>query len=514
MKLTVSLPTSGLPHQVKDLDENGDKEEWGRLWEMGVGKTWPTLVEAAQLFVDNRIDVLVIVAPKAVAVNWVIDQVPRHLPLDVNAYCVAYDIPKSRTQEHRARVEVLRRHWRERRGLAVLAVSYEGVMDDTCKELLKELLGAQRLPDKTWRGSGRSMIVADESSYIGNNDSQRTQRSYTLGECAGYRRILEGTPVTNNPQNVYSQMKFLRMNYWDRYGIHSYKAFTAAFCKIRKHKNLTVKTRGGREVMVPKIVGYQNLEQLKKMLLAGASRLTTEEAGIHLPPQNYQRLRFAMHPTQRKVYDQLRREFMVELDGGHFMAAPLAMVRLLRLQQVTSGFLPFEDERGDVEVVPIVPEDENPRLELLMEHLGLVPHQAIIFARFTAEIDMICRHIPRLKEQCVRFDGTVSTKDRERALAEFTSGGAKFLVGHIRAAGRGLTLVNAKRTIYYSNDFNYGDRAQSEKRIHRIGQHDPCWYDDLEAIGTVDGKIIKSLRAKHELASMITGDVLRQWLAE
>lgn len=511
MLLTVKPPTTGLVHQLADVTQRGDRHAWARLWEMGVGKTWPTLVEAAQLYADKLIDVLVIVAPKSVAVNWILDQIPKHMPPEVNAACHAFDIVTRKTDHHVRAVHRLLEHKRQRRGLVVLACSYEGVLEESCKDLLKTLM----LDDQA-RPTGRSMLVADESSYIANNDSKRTQRMYSLASIAGYRRILEGTPVTNDPRNIYSQMVFLDERYWSKYGIRSYVAFTSTFCKIVKPKNLTVIHKAsGKSVRVPKVVGYQNLDYLQKLLLAGASRLTTEEAGIHLPAQTYQRLRFDLHPKQRKVYDQLRRDMLADLGDGKLVAVTMAVTLLLRLQQVTSGYLPVMDEQGEIQVHRILDEKEDPRLQLLLEHLGLVPHQTIIFARFTAEIDTICRAIPAvLKETCVRFDGTTSTSKRQEALAAFTGGDAKFMVAHVQAAGRGLTLTNGKRTVYYSNTFSFGDRAQSEKRIHRIGQRDPCFYDDLEARNTVDGRIIRALRNKHEIAAQITGDVLREWLTE
>jgi SNF2 family DNA or RNA helicase len=510
--------TPGLAHQVADLAMNGRKKAWGRLWEMGVGKTWPTLVEAAQLYLDNLIDVLIVVAPKAVAINWVADQIPQHLPDEVNAYCHAYELPKAKTTAHRQGVARLLEHWRQRRGLVVLSVSYEGVMDEECKELIKLLISVEEVVDGKPRrvGTGRAMAVADESSYIANDGAKRTQRMYSIGALCEYRRILEGTPG-DDPRKFYSQMKFLDPNFWVRHRINSLKAFETTFCKIVKSKNLTTKIqRGGRtiEVQVPRVVGFQNLDQLKRMVLEGASRLTTEDAGIHLPEKTYQRLKFELTPKQRQIYEQLRLEYMVELASGHFMAAPLAMVRLLRLQQVTSGYLPFEDETGDLAVVEIMPPKQNPRLERVLEHLELVPHQTIVFARFTPEVDMLLDALPSIRKKAVRFDGRTSDKERARSLEAFKAGDADFMVGKVGAMGRGLTLVNGKRTTYYSNDFSWMNRAQSEKRVHRIGQVDPCFYDDLQATRTVDDRIIKSLISKNDIAAQITGDTLKEWLTE
>jgi hypothetical protein len=316
----LTLPTAGLPHQLIDVEAKWDAPSWARLWEMGVGKTWPTIVEAALLFAANMIDCLVVVAPKAAALNFVVDQVKQHMPPDVNAKSFAYSIPDRDKSWHKAGLDELLTHWRQRAGLVVLTVSYEAIMKDECKEILKALARCRQLSDKSWVGDGRMLIVADESALLGNDGSQRTQRAYSLSSVAGYRRILEGTPVTNNPLNIYPQMKFLDPDYWKKYRIFSYEEFQAMFCVIKKSPNLTVKSKWidrttgkPRDIMVPKIVGYQNLKALNEMLLAGASRLTTEEAGIKLPPQHYQRIKFKLTAKQRKLYDTLKKECMVYL---------------------------------------------------------------------------------------------------------------------------------------------------------------------------------------------------------
>ena len=66
-----------------------------------------------------------------------------------------------------------------------------------------------------------------------------------------------------------------------------------------------------------------------------------------------------------------------------------------------------------------------------------------------------------------------------------------------------VMFTNASTVIYYSNDFNYGSRAQSEDRAHRIGQKDNVLYIDLEARGTVDKYIIEALRAKKDVADNV-----------
>ena len=53
---------------------------------------------------------------------------------------------------------------------------------------------------------------------------------------------------------------------------------------------------------------------------------------------------------------------------------------------------------------------------------------------------------------------------------------------------------------------------QSEDRCHRIGQHYPVTYIDLICEGTIDEKIVKSLRNKIKLSAEVLGENIKEWL--
>ncbi len=53
---------------------------------------------------------------------------------------------------------------------------------------------------------------------------------------------------------------------------------------------------------------------------------------------------------------------------------------------------------------------------------------------------------------------------------------------------------------------------QSEDRAHRIGQKEHVTYIDLIAEGTIDERIVKTLRGKMDVASVVMGEDLKEWL--
>jgi SNF2 family DNA or RNA helicase len=87
----------------------------------------------------------------------------------------------------------------------------------------------------------------------------------------------------------------------------------------------------------------------------------------------------------------------------------------------------------------------------------------------------------------------------------------RFFVSNPHTGGRGLTLTAADTMIFYSNSYDLELRLQAEDRIHRIGQTNHCTYVDLVAPGTVDEKILDSLRKKVKISNEVLGEV-KEWL--
>jgi SNF2 family DNA or RNA helicase len=310
---------------------------------------------------------------------------------------------------------------------------------------------------------------------------------------------MTGTPVPNSPFDVYTQLKFLEPDVWKRMGCGTFAAFKAMFGVWIEHER---KDNGQR---FSTLVDYQNLAILNKVVDRMGERLLKDDV-LDLPPKLYDKRTFTMCPEQRRLYDELKSEFIIWLDNGDSITAPLAITRMLRLQQVTSGYCPTDDG-GTLRITP------NARLTCLMDTIEDIPHQCIVFAKFQDDIDQIAAALEAKNETYVVYDGRVSQTDREERRAAFKSGAAKFFVANPAAAGEGLTLHMAKTVCYYNTTYKLGERLQSEDRAHRAGMDDqPVNYIDIIATGTIDTVILRALRTKVNLANQVTGDKVRAWL--
>ena len=96
---------------------------------------------------------------------------------------------------------------------------------------------------------------------------------------------------------------------------------------------------------------------------------------------------------------------------------------------------------------------------------------------------------------------------RDRAIAAFKRDPAvRLLIANPAAAREGLTLTEAQTAIYLDRTFNLVDFLQSQDRIHRMSQTQPCEIVLLIAQNTIDEFIDFSLAQKHRLARYTQGD--------
>lgn len=477
----MSAPPKPFKHQADEFADHGLDPFRGLFWEQGCGKTKPVIMSAAELYRRGEIDALLVIAPNGVHRNWVSDELPTHLDPDV-AEALRTHIWYSTASKTHAREFT----WTlEHEGVAVLVMSYNAVWTDRGRDAWKAFLTKRKC-----------MYVLDESQRVKSPNAKWTKRIMGSVAKAPYRRCLSGTPVDNSPFDIYTQCKFLDPDIWTPFGIKNFAAF-------KNHFGIWERFHSANGAF-PKCVAFKNLPQLYDALHRVGHRLTKDEV-LDLPEKLYSKRYVELTPKQRKMYAQMRAELMLELESGEELNANLAIVKLLRLQQIVCGYVPNGDDSDELVDIP----GGNPRLALLGEITEDLSHKAIIWARFRRDIDLIC---DKLGDGCVRVDGSVTGPARGEALDAFQKGDIQFLVANPAAISTGVTLTAARTVIYYSNSYKLSDRLQSEDRAHRIGQKFAVHYIDLVAPGTVDTKIVESLRRKVNIASQITGDALKQWI--
>jgi len=253
------------------------------------------------------------------------------------------------------------------------------------------------------------------------------------------------------------------------------------------------------------IVGYRNLEELSGLLKKFSSRVMKDEC-LDLPKKIYTQRNVVLSTDQARIYDDLKKYALAHIEDEEFMTTTNVMTQLLRMQQVLSGHSKT-DSGETIEV-------KDHRLEELMGCLEETEGKAIIWSRFRYDIKRIAEALAKKygPESTVSYFGDTSDTERSEAIESFQNGEARFFIGNPMTGGYGITLTAATTVIYFANSFDLAVRMQSEDRAHRIGQKEHVTYIDLIAEGTIDEQIVKALRNKMDIASVVMGEELKEWL--
>ncbi len=470
--------TRPMKHQIDVLKMCKDQHNYALLLEMGTGKTKITLDNIFNLYAEDKIDRAMVVAPKGVYLNW-LAEIDKHLPESENAI-IGYwkSMPNAREKENLVKLLV------DATGrLKLFLVNTEAFSSEKILSYAKDFVGLD----------GKCMVVVDEATKIKNIKAARTKSIIKYTRAAGYRRILTGTPVTNSPLDLYSMFYFLDPRIL---GYNSFYAFRATYANVVQQT-----LNNGRHF--DKIVGYKNVEELKKRISPFSYRLTKSEC-IDLPEKIYMPSRMIdLNSHQQASYASMKQHCITEINNSKEITVTAMIAKLMKLQQIACNFI--IDEKG----VPHKVSEEDPRLAALFEIIEESSGKTIIFSNFRYCINLVSKALADEygKETVVTYYGDTSDDDREEAKTRFQDpeDPCRFFVGNPSTAGFGLTLTEASNVIFYSSDYDIEKRQQAEDRAHRIGQTKHVCYTDIVCKGTIDLEIVKSLKNKVKIQDLILG---------
>lgn len=482
--MAYEFKTKPYEHQDTALALMKDREFFALFMEQGTGKTKVLLDDAGRLFTEGKIDGLVVLADNGIHRNWVTDEAPAHL--NVQWTGVVWSSGKAKAKYFQAQLEYL---YAAGNYLPILAMNIDAVITPAGKKALNTFVTKRK----------KVMVIVDESTSIKTPGAKRTKTTVALGRHAVYRRIATGTPYAEGPLDIYAPCRFLSDAIL---ACRSFLSFKHEYADWEARQTTT-----GRSYQV--LMCYKNLDKLKAMLAPHSYRVLKVDC-LDLPPKVYQKRYFELGKEQRRVYDKLREEYLLEMSGEEFDINRI-MTRRMRLQQIASGYTSM-----DAKAQPHWLKD-NARLKALMDYIEELPSntKCIIWARFRPDVDAIMAALEErggCRYAAVRYDGSVDSDTRADAILAFQHGDARFFVGTARAGGKGLTLTAATQVLYYSNDDPLIHRLQSEDRAHRIGQKNTVLYVDFVGVDTIDESLVASLRDKKDISDLITGDPKGTWL--
>jgi SNF2 family DNA or RNA helicase len=471
--------TEPYDHQREAFDASAEEQNFALILDMGTGKTKVTLDTVGALFEKGAIEFVLVVAPKGVIPNWV-PEIEAHLPPRIERETALWNPSLSK----KCRDELNELHTKSSK-LKFLLMNVEAFSSQKGVDVAE--LFVNRF---------KTFMVVDESTTIKNRRAKRTKALCAVGRGAVYRRIMTGSPVTRSPLDLFSQMAFLDPKIL---GFSSYYAFQGRY-SIVSRRNMGAHSFN-------QVVGFRRLDELTEKLSDHSYRVKKEDC-LDLPDKVYTKREVAFTPEQRRAYEQMKKLALARLDSGELSTTKNVLTQIIRLQQICCGNL--TDDNGEIHALP------SNRIKELLDLCEEVQGKAIIWATWTMDIRLIADALRGCYgvQAVSTLHGETPDSERQEIVECFQDRQSelRFLVGHPKTGGYGLTLTAASTVIYYSNSYDLELRVQSEDRAHRIGQTNKVIYVDLIVPGTIDERIVKSLRAKLNVADQILGEDARDWL--
>jgi len=452
----LTFTTELMEHQAKAVDKLRHVKVGALYMDMGTGKTRTALDLAVRRKKEKRVDCILWLCPVSVK-RTIADEIEKHM-----AGAVYELLGTSGVRNWAADIYIA--------GLESLSQSM------SLEFVLLELVEKRKC-----------FVIVDESSLVKNHLAKRTRAIWRLGERSQYKLILSGTPITNNEQDLYSQWYFLDPRIL---GYNSFYSFAA------NHLEYDSRIPG-------RVVRAHNVEHLVNKMSPFVYQVRKDEC-LELPPKSYSRRYYWMSGDQYWEYKASKDHFfelLERFDDWEGITSTIIFRLFAALQRIVSG---KTWNWKDIFDNPL----ENPRVQLLLETVGDLPKdsKAIIWCKYTHEIDMIAQVLEGYGNEVAKLYGRMTVKQRERELDRFR-GKADFLIANKRCGAFGLNLQHANYAIYYSNDFSWDSRRQSEDRIHRVGQNRNVHIIDFICENTIDERIYDSLMKKESLADSFKREI-------
>lgn len=441
-------------HQLEEFETNVEEPARALAWTMRTGKSKAAIDKACHLYKRGLIDGVMIFAPNGVHANWIDRELPTHVWPGIPTAAVVWrskvggsKAVKRIRKAERGAWEAERESWwkklaevRKSPALMWLAINSESMTRKDVRAAVARFTKYRRV-----------LVIFDESDDFGTPGSIRTKMARPLQRRCPFRMILSGTMVTASPLAAFSQFELLEKG---ALGFEKFEDFKARYA-ITETRNVGFRS-------FPKVVGFQNLDELRERMARFMSVVLREDCA-DMPALVLEERRIQPTEEQLRIYRELHRSFMVDIAENRVSVGERAP-RLAKLQQVFSGFL--IDEHKKRIIIP----GANPRLDALSEELYLAPGKVIVWCQFQADMDLVRARALVDGHGVAEYHGRVSDEEKTNALRSFREDkGIGVFIAHARSGGRGQDFSVASSIIWYSHTFSSRLRQQAMERATKIG---------------------------------------------
>lgn len=461
-------------HQKKDVDRI-HKEAinfYALFYDMGTGKTKTAIDISRSIFLRNdRIVKTLIICPIAVVENW-----RREYALHSKVPPCSIQIVDGKTKLNGKKVKnaQLKIKLEQIKGSCeIFVINTESVANGNLWPLILEL--------------GIELLIVDESHKFKGHNATRTKALHKLTNqnTLRYRYILTGSPILQDALDIWSQFYILNPDILGRnFFTFRAKYFYDANASMPSHVHFPNWVPKDKKYYSNLGIPYNDdIADLNKIIYQHASRVMKDEV-LDLPPYTSEVIKIEFSKEQGRIYKEMKDDLVATLEetniktfkdtvitqeilDNDIMSADLAIVKTLRLMQITAGI--FSNEDGEVKVIKTNLEAQLK--EMLESICSNKENKVIVWSIFTATYDVIENLCKGLGIKYTFLTGRQDKDEKQDNIDQFNEDPAtQVIIANQAAGGTGCNLTAANYDIYYSFDFSLEKYLQSAARAYRGGQ--------------------------------------------
>ena len=411
--------------------------------EMGLGKTIQAIGTAELLLREGFVDNILIVCPTSLKYQWK-REIERFTHREV---LVIEGLHTRRLKQYKM-------------PQPYKIVSYNSVCNDL----------------KVLRRMETDMVIMDEVQRLKNWDTQIARAARHIN--SQYTVLLSGTPLENKLEELYSIVELA-----DQFAL-------APYYKFRNDHILCDETG--------KVIGYQNLNTIKKRLQHIMIRRRKSDVHLQLPGRMDQNLFVPMTKEQREMHEEFKSgvaALVLKWKRMHFLSEKDRKRLLLLLSQMRmvcdSTFILDQQSRYDTKI------DEL--MNILDSYLVGGNGKVVVFSGWERMTRLVAQE---LTQRGVRFEylhGGIPSAKRKDLVNNFTDQPDSRVFLSTDAGSTGLNLQAASLIVNLDLPWNPAVLEQRIARIYRIGQQRNIQVINLVSADSFEEQMIARLKFKSSL---------------
>lgn len=312
----------------------------------------------------------------------------------------------------------------------------------------------------------KAFIVVDESLKIKNREAKRTERILRLGETAEYKLILNGTPLSKNVLDLWTQMQFLSPKILQM----TFNQFFNTYCEYY--------TRGAKKGKIKSFVNIPHLiDKIAPYIFEARLEIETKK-----------RYKTYTYETDLGNYE----EYKEQMFDKYFIYGD-SDINFNALTMKLQHFYTANSNRAEV-------------IQQCIEDAG---ERVIVFVRFL-------QSIPQDEH---KITGDEKSTERQRIIEAFRRGEFNVLYITYGCGAFGLNLQFCRHMIFAEQTWDYAVREQAEARIYRMGQGEEVTYYDLYCDGVGLEKLMtRCIERKSRMLDTVKSEIqkckggVKEWI--